>query len=181
MSEKISVVCLSLLLVLSFFSCSHGSADAYASVLERSFSCKVSVERDDTQYSALVVLYARSDSEQSSHNRDGSIVYSSPESLSDITAYRTRGVVTVDVSGVIVTPSEKVGERYVSLLDMFDLDPRELVESRVDKTGERNMIRLSFFHSDKNYTLFLDESTGAPVLLEGDGLRVEISDFIYIA
>lgn len=181
MSEKISVVFLSFILVLSFFSCSHKNTEVYSSVLERSFSCKVSVRRDDTEYVADVTLYGRGETVSTETGRDGSIVYLSPDSLSDITASRTGGCVSVNVSGIIVTPSEKVGARYAALLDVLDMRACEMLECKPDKTGERAVMCVSFYHSDKNYTLLVDESTAVPISLEGDGISVRFSDFIYIA
>lgn len=180
MSEKISVVCLSFILVLSFFSCSHKNNDVYMSVLERSFSCKITVINEQTEYEADVTLYAAADNDLSTVARDGSIVYTSPESLSDIIANRTSGTVSVNVAGIIVTPSEKVGERYAALLDVLDLGSGEVLDCKKQKQDERNIISVSFFHSGKNYTLLVDESTAIPVSLEGDGISIKFSEFIYI-
>ena len=180
MSEKISVVCLSFILVLSFFSCSHKNTDVYSSVLERSFSCKVTVLNEQTEYKADVTLYAASEPDELAVARDGSIVYMSPESLSDITANRTGGVVTVNVAGIIVTPSEKVGERYAALLDMLDLGSGEMLDCKTEKIDERTYVSVSFFRSGKNYKLLVDEDTAIPVSLEGDGISIKFSEFIYI-
>lgn len=190
MSLKISVVSIALVFaLLSLSSCTGDERGTYAAIFERPFSAKISVTNEETEYKATLTLFAipSLDTEQASEAerdstllRDGNIVYTYPQTLADITAVRTGGNVTINVSTVTVTPSASVGQRYVALLDMLDIRSCELLRFEKDTERDIDARRLTFLRSGKELTLTVDAKTRIPILLEGDGTRIDFEEFIYI-
>lgn len=190
MSLKISVVSIALVLaLLCMSSCAGDERGEYSAIFERPFSAKISVTNDEMEYKATLTLYGipsqdtddNSETESnSSFQRDGNIVYTYPESIAGITAVRTSGNVTINVSTVTVTPSASVGQRYVALLDMLDMRSRELLRFEKDTQQDADVRCLTFLHSGSELAVTLDAKTRIPISLEGDGTRIVFEEFIYI-
>ena len=183
MSSKVSVMSLSLVLVLLFFSgCSDMDVLAYADVLSRPFCADVSVVNLETEYNATVTLHQRVKNEETGEYalRDGEVLYTSPESLSDISATRHNGKVTVGVGGVILTPSEKVGARYAAIIDTLDVGSHEMLDWQRATYSDRAVRRIRYLHQERELILLVDEQTRLPISLESGDMKLSFNKFIYI-
>lgn len=183
MSGKVSVISLSLALVLLFFSgCSDADISVYADVLSRPFCADVSVVNLETEYNATVTLHDRVKNEQTGEYmlRDGEVLYTSPESLSDISATRYKGTVTVGVGGVVLTPSEKVGQRYSAIIDTLDLGAHEMLDWQKVTVSDRVVRRIRYLHQDNEVILFVDDETKLPISLECGAMKLSFGKFVYI-
>ena len=134
MSQKISVVSISLaLLSLMLFSCAKRD-DSFLSVFQRPFSANVTVLNADGEYCATVTLAepkqpttdtgaSNEQGGEPSGLRDGNVSYTFPETITGISALRSGGDVTVNVCGIDVRPSENIASKYTYLLDLLDIHP----------------------------------------------------------
>ena len=182
MSAKISVISISLALVsLLLFSCSEGGWEEVYRVFERPFSAEVRVENADGAYAATVALAQIGSGEDTAaaSARNGNIVYTSPDSLSDISAVRSQGKVRVNVSGIEIVPSPNIAARYTFLLDLLDVRADEITDHGSEELDGTRMLTLAFLYDDSEYILYIDAENNMPLRIEGADMRITFDRFIY--
>ncbi len=185
MSTKISVVSVSLALVaFLLLSCAPAEDSALGAIFEKPFSAKVSVTNDEGGYSATVTLASAeqiTDTDETGQTavRDGNIVYTSPDSLTDISAVRTAGTVSVNVSGIDIVPSPNIAQKYTYLIDVLDLRASELSETKRQELDGVQSTVLTFISDGREVRVSVESGTGRPTSLESEGIRLTFDEFTY--
>lgn len=183
MSGKISVVTLSLALVtLLCCSCTPKIDPALSSVLECYFSAEVTVESDGGEYEATITLGAvprdAADSEDTqSEYRDGNVAYSYPETVSGISAVREKGVVTVNVCGIDIKPSENIARKYTALIDTADIRASSVERIEFEEFDGRPCAVLYVSEEEQSAVVYVDRESKAPVMIKTDTLTMTFKSF----
>ncbi len=187
MSSKISVVSVALAFVVLFATACSGVQDReLVCLFQKPFSAKVEVTNSEGSYSATLSLGqcpsldSIADAETEVLVRDGSVVYTAPDSISEISAVRTDGVVCVNVSGVELIPSANIAAKYTYLIDLLDLKPQELQIIKKDELDGEAVLYLTYKHSDREVCVCINENSGMPLSLDNGEVRVSFLEFIYI-
>lgn len=194
MSQKISVVSISLaLLSLMLFSCAKRD-ESYLSVFERSFSANVTVINADGEYRATVSLSELSQQNDDietqkepcdtqtngSDLRDGNISYTYPQTITEISAVRVDGSVCVNVCGIDVRPSENIASKYTYLLDLLDIRRDKVKDAEDSEFEGRAAVILTFDFDDEETTVYIDCESKLPILLKNSTVTLYFDSFTYL-
>ena len=173
-----------LILPLCCLSCSSRESDTVAHTFERSFSAVLTVNNGKSEYRAQVTLSAITDpvagGSDTASPRDGRVQYLSPDSISDIYAERTDAKVKVGLSGIEITPSPEISEKYVRLLDMLDIRSDQLTSFSKTEIDGREVCEAVFSSSAVEVKVLFDRETLVPISLTSDEIQMQFNEFVYL-
>jgi len=191
MSQKISVVSISLaLLSLMLFSCAKRD-DSFLSVFQRPFSANVTVLNADGEYCATVTLAepkqpttdtgaSNEQGGEPSGLRDGNVSYTFPETITGISALRSGGDVTVNVCGIDVRPSENIASKYTYLLDLLDIHPDKITDSETGEYEGSAVVILHYAVGDEETDVYIDRESKLPIMLKNTTVTLYFDSFTYL-
>lgn len=195
MSQKISVVSISLaLLSLMLFSCAKRD-ESYLSVFERPFAANVTVINADGKYCASVSMaelkHPSEDTEEQtdsqgsqtewrSYLRDGNVSYTYPETITGISAVRVDGDVCVNVCGIDVRPSENIASKYTYLLDLLDVRSDNIKESVDGEHEGKAVVILKLDSEDEETVVYIDRESKLPIMLKNSTVTLYFDSFSYL-
>ncbi len=176
MSGRISVVSISLALIaLLFCSCTESKDSLLMSFFECSYSAEIEVKSDDGEYEATVTLAGLGTEPEGERSvRDGNIVYTYPETLSEISAVRKDGEISVNVCGIELKPSENIAAKYTSLLDVLDIRALDIKSTQSTVYEGRECIVL---YTDSGAEVYIEREGSMPLMLKTEKLTVKFKSF----
>ncbi len=192
MSRYLKTALLLFLVILTPFtlvSCAPAVNEKLCSVFERPFSANLTVRSDDIEYRASVSLSflptedtsdGGASEGENTHQRDGSVLFTYPETISSISAVRSGGIVRVNVSGVDVVVSENISYRYMMLADLFDLRFSDVLEYSEGEYEAKDAAVVVYEKGDARVEVFIDKKTGKPLAATTEELDVVFDSFIYV-
>ncbi len=167
-----------------FISCSPQHNDTVARTFERAFSVDVTVSNAQAEYHAKIIMSALPDAVSGEtgegYLRDGSVQYISPDSISDIYAKRTDSVVVVGVSGIEITPSPEIAEKYVRLLDILDIRSEQMKSVSKVQTDGIACTEAVFSHEGGEVRVIFDADTNMPIKADCGDIKIQFSEFVYL-
>lgn len=158
---KAVALCLALVLSLLFVSCAREDPLAYQ---HKALSFSARLRYAETDIAALVTLAPKTGGE-----RDATLVFREPHSLSGITCRYSRGVTTASANGVAVAlPYSDL----FCFLRLFDISAPLLA-----KETDGQSTRYRFGRGDEVYTVLFHNGDPLPaeLLYEGDSGRIALS------
>lgn len=175
---------LTLLLCGTFYLVSCGSVcPEFSDSFEKAFRASVIIEDGEKEYKASISMSALTVIDTSVSDafelRDGSIQYLSPDSISDITAQRCGGVVTIGVSGIEITPSPSVSEKYVMPLYWLDLRGN-MIQKVTEIEGEgAACFEAEYITENGTATVSFDRETKLPISFSTGDIKITFTEFLY--
>ena len=168
--------------MLFIISCGAVAPD-FSDVFERAFDASMVIQDGEREYKASISMSALSDIDTSvadaTNARNGSVRYLSPDSISDITARRENGVVTIGVSGIEITPSPSISEKYVTLLNWLDLRGNMIYDASKRENDSTTCYEVEYITESGNVSIIYDYTTKLPISLSIGNIKITFTEFVY--